>query len=59
MNYWDMLYRPLMMPAPQFEGWKITYTTNTTAPQDAERGPTYTDGFDDGWNANDATRGAR
>ena len=59
MTYWDLLYRPLPAPDPRYGNWKITYTTNTTTPQSPERAPTYHDGFDDGWNANDTARGTK
>lgn len=35
--------------------WSVTYTTNTTAPSGAPQ--TYSDGFDDGWNARGAADG--
>ena len=49
MNQWDLLYRK--------DGWTVFYTTNTTTPQLTH--PTYSDGFEDGWNANDVAREAK
>ena len=55
---WDVL-GPFFRRESIGDGWEIVYDTTAASPVDAKRAPTYSDGFDDGWNANDVSRGTK